>query len=208
MAPFLPKLQGYFAEFLSRGSLERLGMLYRTTCVGLRYGLPEDMLRSFSRKSGYARRRRRSAPLLSGSPSPADLPAENIATPFSVLLRQARRAFTLSSLLRSPGRSRNINRIPFGAPFRVVLRPRLTPVRLTLTGKPWSCGVGVSRTHYRYLCLHLLFRALQRSLEGRLQRRAECSPTPPCGRHCFGSMLDTRLLSTPGRSTSELLRTL
>ena len=163
MAPFLPKLQGYFAEFLSRGSLERLGMLYRTTCVGLRYGLPEDMLRSFSRKSGYARRRRRSAPLLSGSPSPADLPAENIATPFSVLLRQARRAFTLSSLLRSPGRSRNINRIPFGAPFRVVLRSRLTPVRLTLTGKPWSCGVGVSRTHYRYLCLHLLFRALQRS---------------------------------------------
>ena len=161
MAPFLPKLQGDFAEFLSRGSLERLGMLYRTTCVGLRYGLHTDMLRSFSRKFGYARRRCRGIPLLSGSPSNTDLPVPDITTPFSVLLRQARRAFTLSSLLRSACRSRNINRVSFGAPFRVVLRPRLTPVRLTLTGKPWSCGVNVSRIHYRYLCLHLLFRMLQ-----------------------------------------------
>ena len=186
-------------------------MLYRTTCVGLRYGLPEDMLRSFSRKSGYAHRRRRSAPLLSGSPSPADLPAENIATPFSVLLRQARRAFTLSSLLRLPRRFRNIDRMSFGAPFRVVLRPRLTLIRLTLIRNPWSCGVNVSHIHYRYLCLHLLFHALQRT-----SRHAfpapwnaplpnDCVPSPW---HCFGSMLDTRLLSTPGRSTSELLRTL
>ena len=79
----------------------------------------------------------------------------------SASMRLARSAFTPSSLLRSWRRSRNINRIPFGAPFRVVLRSRLTPVRLTLTGKPWSCGVNVSRIHYRYLCLHLLFRMLQ-----------------------------------------------
>ena len=138
-------------------------MLYRTTCVGLRYGLPADMLRSFSRKYDYAHRRCRSIPLLSGSARPADLPAARIPTPFSVLLRQARCAVTLSSLLRSARRSRNINRASFGAPFRVVLRPRLTPVRLTLTGNPWSCGVDVSRIHYRYLCLHLLFRALQPS---------------------------------------------
>ena len=161
MAPFLPKLQGHFAEFLSRGSLERLGMLYRTTCVGLRYGLRIDMFRSFSRKSGYAHRRCRGISLLSGSAQTADLPTVRLPTPFSVLLRQARCAVTLSSLLHSLRRSRNINRIPFGAPFRVVLRSRLTPVRLTLTGKPWSCGVNVSRIHYRYLCLHLLFRTLQ-----------------------------------------------
>ncbi len=79
----------------------------------------------------------------------------------SASMRLARSAFTPSSLLRSWRRSRNINRIPFGAPFRVVLRSRLTPVRLTLTGNPWSCGVDVSRIHYRYLCLHLLFRMLQ-----------------------------------------------
>ena len=85
----------------------------------------------------------------------------HLTTPFSVLLRQTRLVVTLSSLLRSYKGSRNINRMSFGAPFRVVLRPRLTPVRLTLTGNPWSCGVNVSRIHYRYLCLHLLFRMLQ-----------------------------------------------
>jgi hypothetical protein len=38
MAPLLPKLRGYFAEFLNHSSPERLGMLYQTTCVGLGYG--------------------------------------------------------------------------------------------------------------------------------------------------------------------------
>ena len=39
-APLIPKLQGQFAEFLSRDSLEHLGILYPDTCVGLRYGFP------------------------------------------------------------------------------------------------------------------------------------------------------------------------
>jgi hypothetical protein len=50
-APLLPKLQGYFAEFLGRDSLERLRILSSTTCVGLRYGLLNNMLRRFSWKS-------------------------------------------------------------------------------------------------------------------------------------------------------------
>eukprot|EP00827_Trimyema_finlayi_P006983 TRINITY_DN900_c1_g1_i3.p1 TRINITY_DN900_c1_g1~~TRINITY_DN900_c1_g1_i3.p1 ORF type:complete len:190 (-),score=-54.50 TRINITY_DN900_c1_g1_i3:132-701(-) len=37
--PFLPKLQGYFAQFLSHESLERLRILIPGTCVGLRYRL-------------------------------------------------------------------------------------------------------------------------------------------------------------------------
>jgi hypothetical protein len=37
-APLLPKLRGYFAEFLNHSYLVRLGMLYLTTCVGLGYG--------------------------------------------------------------------------------------------------------------------------------------------------------------------------
>jgi hypothetical protein len=37
-APLLPKLRGQFAEFLSKGSLDRLGILYLPTSVGLRYG--------------------------------------------------------------------------------------------------------------------------------------------------------------------------
>jgi hypothetical protein len=37
-APLIPKLRGQFAEFLNEGSSDRLGMLYPSTCVGLRYG--------------------------------------------------------------------------------------------------------------------------------------------------------------------------
>ena len=36
----LPKLRNEFAEFLDKGSLVHLGMLYQPTCVGLRYGRP------------------------------------------------------------------------------------------------------------------------------------------------------------------------
>ena len=48
-----------------------------------------------------------------------------------------------------------------GLAFRLILRTRLTPGRLTLPGKPWSFGESASHTLYRYLYLHLLFRALQ-----------------------------------------------
>ena len=36
--PLLPKLRGYFAEFLNEGSPVHLGLLDLSTCVGLRYG--------------------------------------------------------------------------------------------------------------------------------------------------------------------------
>ena len=38
MAPLLPKLRGYFAEFLNNASLAGLRILSSSTCVGLRYG--------------------------------------------------------------------------------------------------------------------------------------------------------------------------
>ena len=44
---------------------------------------------------------------------------------------------------------------------RLMLRSRLTPNRLTLSGNPWSFGGNVSRIPYRYSCLHLLFYTLQ-----------------------------------------------
>ncbi len=43
MGPFIPKLQGEFAEFLSHESLERLSILNPTTCVRLRYELPYSL---------------------------------------------------------------------------------------------------------------------------------------------------------------------
>ena len=50
-APFIPKLQGQFAEFLSHESLEHLRMFSSTTCVGLRYGQYNHKFREFSWKS-------------------------------------------------------------------------------------------------------------------------------------------------------------
>jgi hypothetical protein len=46
-APLLPKLRGYFAEFLSGRSLTRLGIFSPSTCVGLRYGQPRGSLEVF-----------------------------------------------------------------------------------------------------------------------------------------------------------------
>src|SRR5690625_1245042 len=47
-APLLPKLRGQFAEFLNYDSLDRLGILYLTTCVGLGYGRYHTCRRGFS----------------------------------------------------------------------------------------------------------------------------------------------------------------
>ncbi len=48
--PLIPKLRGYFAEFLHHDSLERLGILYLSTCVGLGYGRLTTRSRRFSRQ--------------------------------------------------------------------------------------------------------------------------------------------------------------
>ena len=67
--PLLPKLRGHFAEFLDRDSLDRLGILYLITCVGLGYGRlgprvdaflgsigsPDPPVRGSRRISGYVR---------------------------------------------------------------------------------------------------------------------------------------------------------
>lgn len=54
----------------------------------------------------------------------------------------------------------NVDPLRIGCPYPVRLSTRLTPGRLTLPGKPWSYGGGVSHAPYRYSCLHLLFRRL------------------------------------------------
>ena len=48
--PLLPKLRGYFAEFLHHDYLDRLGILYLSTCVGFGYGRLTTRSRSFSRQ--------------------------------------------------------------------------------------------------------------------------------------------------------------
>ncbi len=47
MVLLLPRLRRYFAEFLNHSSLDRLGILYLTTCVGLGYGPQQHSLEAF-----------------------------------------------------------------------------------------------------------------------------------------------------------------
>ena len=48
----MPKARERFAEFLDQDSLDRLGILYLTTSVGLGYGRRVPSRRSFSRRTG------------------------------------------------------------------------------------------------------------------------------------------------------------
>ena len=86
---------------------------------------------------------------------------ESAPTPLNRLFRQS----AAVSLLRprfTPGDSNGIFTVSsIGSASRLPLRSRLTLIRLALIRKPWSFGVEVSRLHYRYLYLHLLFRTLQ-----------------------------------------------
>ena len=95
-----------------------------------------------------------------------------------------------------------------GIAQRLSLRTRLTPGRLALPGKPWSCGGGASHPPYRYLYLHLPFQTLQTG--SRPAFNADWNAPLPIQNvsHGFGNRLHTRLLSMPGPLTSELLRTL
>ena len=48
----LPKLRSHYAEFLNRSSLDRLGILYLPTCVGLGYGHQQHSLEVFLESMG------------------------------------------------------------------------------------------------------------------------------------------------------------
>ena len=52
--PLIPKLRGYFAEFLNEGFLARLRILTLPTCVGLRYGHLKASLEVFLDSLGAA----------------------------------------------------------------------------------------------------------------------------------------------------------
>ena len=122
------------------------------------------MFRGFSREPDYlyylvARGR----PVLSGSTATADLPTMSLSTPFNLLFRQQARV-SLLRLLVTPYHSNGILTVSaIGCAVRLGLRARLTLIRLALIRNPWSFGERVSRSLYRYLYLHLLFRGLQRA---------------------------------------------
>ena len=129
-------------------------------------------------------------------------------TPFNRLFRQAAAVPLLRPRITHTASNGMLTVSAIGIAQRLSLRTRLTPGRLALPGKPWSCGGGASHPPYRYLYLHLLFQKLQATSRtpftaaGMLPYRWH----PPS--HGFGASLNTRLLSMPDSSTSELLRTL
>ena len=138
-------------------------MFYATTCVGLRYGPHENVLSGFSWEHGYHRCRLApgGSPYCRCSAPRVDLPAHGIPTAFNVR-PSVRGCVTSPSPRRFSCGYRNLYRLSIGCALRLLLRPRLTLIRLALIRNPWSFGGRVSRPPYRYLYLHLLFRDLQR----------------------------------------------
>ena len=82
-------------------------------------------------------------------------------TPFNRLFRQPAGVSLLRLRIPLRGSTGILTGSSVGFALRLLLRARLTLIRLTLIRKPRSFGVRVSRPHYRYLYLHLLFQRLQ-----------------------------------------------
>ena len=129
-------------------------------------------------------------------------------TPFNPLFRQGAAVSLLRHRVTRCGSSGMLTASAIGIAFRLILRTRLTPGRLTLPGKPWSCGGGASHPPYRYLYLHLPFPTLQAGSRPPFNADGNAPLPILSGSHGFGRRFHTRLLSTPNPSTSELLRTL
>ena len=168
------------------------------------------MLSGFSRRYGYPRYRAGPESVAYCQvriPGWTFLP-RSTPTPFNLLFRQQAEVSLPRPRVAHAASVRILTDSSIGLATRLILRFRLTPGRLTSPGNPWSYGEGESHPLYRYLYLHLLFRTLHVGSRLTLRRRPECSPTDPYGSRGFSAQLDTRLLSMPDPSTSELLRTL
>ena len=125
--------------------------------------------------------------VLSGFSKAGGLPSRPCTYALQRALPSARTRFAPPSPPRSGSRCRNLHRLPIGLALRLILRTRLTLIRLALIRNPWSSGGRVSRPPSRYGMLPYRHPKMARG---------------------FGKALHARLLSMPAHSTSELLRTL
>jgi hypothetical protein len=131
-APLLPKLRGYFAEFLRKVSLARLSLLDSPTCVGLRYGRSGEQPTAFlDRLSGAA-----------------------LCPKARLDIRLSRRFSLCVPVGLKPDRRRNINLRCIDYALRPHLSSRLTLGGRTCPRKPWVYGDQNSHLVYRYSCLH------------------------------------------------------
>ena len=128
-------------------------------------------------------------------------------TPFNRLFRQPAGLSLLRLHVTPQGSDGILTVSSIGCAVRLGLRSRLTLIRLALIRNPWSFGGRVSRPPYRYSYLHLLFHALQQG-SSLIFDAAWNAPLPSFSDPRLRHGIYARLLSTPDRSTSELLRTL
>ena len=143
-APFLPKLQGHFAEFLDNASPAGLRILSSSTCVGLRYG-------HLSHNSGFSRQLESCTSLLLFAPHHGFALQGRFSNPAAPPLAPVF-SFLACSILLCPHSSddrwyRNINLLSIDYAFQPRLRPRLPQSRSALLWKPWIFGLEDSHLH-------------------------------------------------------------
>jgi len=79
--------------------------------------------------------------------------------------------------------------LPINYASRPHLRGRLTLSRRTELRKPWTFGEEDSHFLCRYLCLHVLFRTLQRASRHAFTAYGMLPYRPASGAHSFGEIL-------------------
>ena len=115
-------------------------------------------LSGFSWKSDYLRYHRpRRFGVLSAFGTAGGFACHRYTYGLQRTIPSVRGSVTTPSPHRSYKKYWNVDQLSIGCPVRVLLRPRLTLIRLALIRKPQSFGGRVSLPPYRYLCLHLLF---------------------------------------------------
>ena len=178
-APLLPKLRGQFAEFLNQSSLDRLGILYLTTCVGLRYGQPDISLEAFLGSMESLTSPNRLAITSQAyelriclQHSPTRLaPAHSTPSARPILLRPP---IATNELV---GWYRNINPLSIDYAFRPRLRSRLTLSGLALPQETLVIRRTGFSPVFRYSCLHSHFCSAPRCPPVRFARHTN-APLP------------------------------
>ena len=140
--PLLPKLRGYFAEFLNEVSLARLGMFVPSHLCRFWYGWHVGRAALFWEAWVHG--------LASGKPSARSVPSGTYGgqplAPATALLR--------CRTSNPPCQCRNVDLPSIDYAFRPGLRCRLTPGGRTLPGKPWDSGDRDFHPVFRYSCPH------------------------------------------------------
>ena len=140
--PLLPKLRGFFAEFLNEVSLARLGMLAPSHLCRFWYG---------------ARFGARGAFLGSGDAWPRRGQARGSGRAFrraQGVTIDPRHCPSPTPRMDPPRASRNVDLVSIGYALRPRLRCRLTPGGRTCPGKPWDSGGRDFHPAFRYSCPH------------------------------------------------------